>query len=57
MYLEISQEQLFEHKEDLIKREDVIWAVINAMSIPAGRKLSLTDMRVLSNLLDVPAVK
>ena len=57
MYLEISQEQLFEHKEDLIKREDVIWAVINAMSIPVGRKLSLTDMRVLSNLLDVPAVK
>lgn len=57
MYLEISQEQLFEHKEDLIKREDVIWAVINAMSIPVGRKFSLTDMRVLSNLLDVPAVK
>ena len=57
MRFEISQEQLFEHKEDLIKREDAIWAVINAMSISTGRKLSLTDMRVLLNLLDVPAVK
>ena len=57
MYLEISQEQLFEHKEDLVKREDVIWAVINAMSIPVGRKLSITDMRILSNLIDIPAAE
>ena len=57
MYLQISQEQLFQNKEDLVKREDVIWAVINAMSIPTGRQLSVTDMRILSNLIDLPAIK
>ena len=57
MYLQISQEQLFQNKEDLIKREDVIWAVINAMSIPVGRTLSITDMRILSNIIDLPAIK
>ena len=57
MYLQISQEQLFQNKEDLVKREDVIWAVINAMSIPVGRSLSITDMRILSNLIDLPAIK
>jgi hypothetical protein len=57
MYLQISQEQLFQNKEDLVKREDVIWAVINAMSIPVGRSLSVTDMRILSNLIDLPAIK
>ena len=57
MYLQISQEQLFQNKEDLIKREDVIWAVINAMSIPTGQQLSVTDMRILSSLIDLPAVK
>ena len=57
MYLQISQEQLFQNKEDLVKREDVIWAVVNAMSIPAGRLLTVTDMRILSNLIDLPAIK
>jgi hypothetical protein len=57
MYLQISQEQLFQNKEDLVKREDVIWAVINAMSIPVGRSLSITDMRILSNLIDLHAIK
>lgn len=57
MHFEISQEELFEHKEDLVKREDVIWAVINAMSIPIGRKLSITDIRILFSLIDIPAIK
>lgn len=56
MYLQITPEQLFQNKEDLVKREDVIWAVINTLSIPLGRELSNTDMRILSSLMNLPAI-
>lgn len=57
MHIKISQEQLFQNKEDMIKKEDAIWAVLNALAVPTGRRLTNTDIQILYNIINLPSLR
>ena len=53
----ITHEEMFCNKDDFIKREDVIFALLKAFSKPKGRELTETEFNALKYILAIKSKK